>query len=211
GGRGVGGAGGGLGLPVVGSQLEFGMTFSGDGKWLLVSTFTDVYAFDMATGKSAGQLGKVRNRDDVALGAAVSPDGRYLAQQEFDVQKEAAVIRVRELKTGKVAVEIPADLAGVQDLRFAPDGKTLGWTLLTGGLHVYELGKDKDARALIQPRQPGDTPTSFCLAPDSKLLAAVLPDRTIAVWEVATGKEIRKLGEPVRQGVPGGIVVPITF
>src|SRR5262249_54663628 len=136
GGRGVGGAGGGLGLPVVGSQLEFGMTFSGDGKWLLVSTFTDVYAFDMATGKSAGHLGKVRNLDGVALGAAVSPDGKYLAQQEFDVQKETAVIRVRELKTGKVAVEITADLAGVQVLRSALAGRPWGWPRWGAGLKV---------------------------------------------------------------------------
>jgi RNA polymerase sigma factor (sigma-70 family) len=187
------------GVLMVGGLPASGLTFSADGKRLIVPTGDQILVYDVASGKKLGPLSDKVNAEQIGFGGAFSPDGKYLAQLAVDQQKEAPLVQVRDLGTGKVVAKLMCDTFVASDLRFAPDSRTLAWTTTDGGLQVFEVGKDKEPRALLKGRQIPVGPLAFCFAADGKTLAVLQPDRTIEVWDVAAGKAVKTIGTPARQ------------
>jgi RNA polymerase sigma factor (sigma-70 family) len=190
----------------AGPLLNPSLTFSSDGKQLMVVTHGSVEAFDLATGKSAGQVGKTGPGNLLAPGGIVSPDGKYLVMEAFALQLQSSSLKVRDLKTGKELAELKVDIAGARELQFAPDGKTLVWASLYGAIQVYEIGKDRQPRTFGEGKGPVDQPTSLCFSPDGKTLATARSNRTIELWNMATGQLIRRLGEANRRSGPPAMV-----
>jgi WD40 repeat protein len=93
---------------------------------------------------------------------------------------------------------------------FSPDGKLLA-APGRGALHLWDVAAGQEIRRLSLPK---DRPVGGAIfAPDGRLVALDMQDGTVALWEVATGKErgryqtgpavvpARPLGGP-----PGGAV-----
>jgi WD40 repeat protein len=187
-----------------GLPLDASLTFSSDSKRLLVADAGKVQSWDVATGKHS-VLAQPANFEFMP-GGVVSQDGKYLAWQTVDIQNQAFSVKVKDLAAGKTVADIKADFGGVSNLQFAPDGKTLAWATPTTGVHLFEIGKDKEGRLLGQA-QPTEPLNSFCFAPDSKSVAVARRDQTVELWDVATGKKVRQLGEAARQNNGAGMLV----
>jgi hypothetical protein len=105
---------------------------------------------------------------------------------------EGCAVRLWEAATGREILPFGGHLAGVKDLAFSPDGKSLssvGWDRKV--LH-WDLTSGREEASLGKPLS-GAWPF-LARSPDGRTLAAVgVDDRTIWIWDAATGRELRKL------------------
>jgi hypothetical protein len=111
------------------------------------------------------------------FGMAISPDGKL-----FATGGEDKVLRLWDIKTGKLVREWPTPEGPVSFLKFSPDGKSLGGNAF--GYHFWNVETGKKFPA---PANVGGV-LEFAFAPDSKT-AAISSDGGIRLVEIATGKE----------------------
>jgi hypothetical protein len=124
---------------------------------------------------------------------SLSPDGKLLATCEFG-EKGGALASVWDTRTGKEVARFSQD--GWCHALFSPDGHTValpfcGWY----AIRLYDLDKRKVVRELIDPsHNPGRTHVldACALSPDGKLIAAGIAEEGVRLWEVATGKDLKR-------------------
>lgn len=122
---------------------------------------------------------------------AFSPDGRLLAAGDGRVDVPGEV-RVWDVASGDERAVFKGFRWAVRGLAFAPDGKTLAtvtgdeWVAVPGDLKLWDVATGKP-RLEVQ----GHFGPILCVAysPDGRFLATGSVDRTIKLWEAATGRE----------------------
>jgi RNA polymerase sigma factor (sigma-70 family) len=165
------------------------LAFSPDGR-TLAATGADPYVrlWDVATGK----LLRTERTDEPVLQLAFSPDGRILGFSGPD----QLPLRLFAVATWKELPLLPAK-HDIRSFAFSPDGKTLAGS--EGGLFgrgdedrplitLYELATGRPIRRFQGHR---GTIHTVAFTPDGKTLASAASDKTIRLWEVATGKQRR--------------------
>jgi WD40 repeat protein len=156
---------------------------------------------------------------------ALSPDGKTLASRgRFDnLIRLQDVASGRELRQIAVPQLAPANAGGPAammlgtgygapglGLAFSPDGRLLASqaanaNLASAGgrppgkrpdvaLHVWDAPTGKEIRRIEMPVE--DCDAGFAFSPDGRTLATANTDRTVTLWEVASGKERAHLGKP---------------
>lgn len=174
---------------------------SPDGK--LVATWGDdqvVHLMDAITGKTLRSLSTKPADRRVFFGRGgrpmvFSPDGRLIATYNIEQDKDnntASALILYQADTGKEVRRIKGPPRTYQArLCFTPDGKTL---MLAGGagiIHAYETDTGKE---LHKWERRGNV-AALVLAPDGKTFAhRVSAYAPVALCDLATGKELRKVG-----------------
>ncbi len=153
---------------------------------------TGTIVWDTATRE---QVAVLDHEDDITLGAAVSPDGRWLAvpavvELEDDIQGR---LQVWDLRTGTLdrLVPSPAPVGPLTSAFFSADGRRL---VTQGGAPTAE-GASLDAVIwdtstwtpegepwVLDPVYPGDR--VITVSPDGERLAHLTADGDVAVWTV---------------------------
>jgi WD40 repeat protein/tRNA A-37 threonylcarbamoyl transferase component Bud32 len=114
--------------------------------------------------------------------SAWSPDGRRLA-----LSSNNRSISVWDATTGKNMVVLPDNLAGVGDsVAWSPDGQRLAAARLTA-IKIWDVNVGRMDRVF---RGHSDTVRSVSWHPDGQQLASGSNDKTVRVWNVATGEEV---------------------
>lgn len=120
--------------------------------------------------------------EGTVYGVAVSPDGRLVL-----TASKGQLVRIWDVNTGQQAfppVQVPATA-----VTFSPDGTTF----LTSGVDstLATLWETTTGKVRLGLRLPGgETVAAAALAPDGRTVATIHRDRTVRLWEVATGKLI---------------------
>jgi RNA polymerase sigma factor (sigma-70 family) len=207
------------------TRMQPGMltsALSPDGR-ILVSAGLDgkVQPIHTTTGKEQGAIDtELRS----ALRLAVSPDGRTLAAGTsnnptihiFDIAtgKKTVVLEPRqkeELQSRGVVIPFriaPAPIFSADGKRLAGPGR--------GALCIWDVVDGREIREIPVPK--GFPISSAVFAPDGRSIAQDMDDGTVALWEVATGKERRRYGQQPNQrprdplpGAPPGFAAPLPW
>jgi WD40 repeat protein len=140
---------------------------------------TDCFGDVLPPGALA-RLGTVRLHHTKPVGPlAFCPDGKVLASAGFS-------IRLWDVATGK---ELRQLKGSASVLAFSPDGKFLAATE-DDHVRVYETGT---CRELCRRGGHRYFAEGVAFSPDGKLLASGDRGETVHLWEIPTGKEVRKL------------------
>jgi WD40 repeat protein len=147
------------------------------------------------------------HRGSVAV-VSYTPDGRQLVSAAMD-----GTLRFWEPTTGRELDQVVAHHSGVWCLAVAPDGKTMASASANEkAISIRDLTTRKELRLL----EVGESAQSLVFSPTGTTLLSGAhlnlnaPDNSAAayeprLWEVATGKEVR------RYHVPGGSHCPAVF
>ncbi len=191
-----------------------GLLFTPDGKMLVARTVTQViHLLDTRTGKELRQPNPKKQQDaKVALfvtggrggpGMALSADGKTLATAEttYDNNMVESFVRLTDLATGKEHWRVEAARAQA-GLAFSPNGKILACAAFNG-IVLREAATGRELRQLT-----GNRGTLFlAFAPDGKTLAVKGRDQVIHLFEIDTGKELRKFSAGATAGNAGFVLI----
>jgi len=112
--------------------------------------------------------------------------------------KSMAVAGYREIllvdAEGNLQARLPGLSKRLHSLSFTPDGKTLvavgGDPARFGEVQIWDVEARRQKHSVVVGN---DTLFGGALSPDGKLLACGSPDKSIRIFDVATGKEIRRM------------------
>ena len=190
------------------------LAISPDGK-TMISRGADniVRRWNAQTGEELGQFPEPVG----TVGVAISPDGKMIAFAKAD-----NTVRVHAVETGKELHKAKGHRNGVAVLAFSADSKILASRGSNDNtIHLFDLAKGGDSRAIAVPSEaqanpgvvffaPAGTSVSQGLAfsPDGAFIATNAGDNAgpasmIRIFDVVSGKEIRQFKMPPQRSVHG--------
>jgi WD40 repeat protein len=173
------------GLPAKERRINT-IVFSPDSRMLATAGPDGILRlWNAATGEELRQLTGPKTFDQQV---ALSPDGRKIAYGHAD-----KTVRVCETTSGEELWRTAVGPDGIGWLAFSPDGKVLASSLRSRERPVYlwNAATGKELRQLTPNAKEGFSQVAF--APDSKTLAIGGHDGTILLFELATGKQSRRI------------------
>jgi WD40 repeat protein len=154
-------------------------------------------------------LGLMAQRND-GLSVALTRDGKTLAVASGNL------VQLTNVATGQELREIQGPSSGLAGLLFSPDGRTLAGRATNGAVFVWATDTGKELHQLKPAKRPAsneivltiggaaDGP-GMAFTANGKILAAASTDyekqkaiHSVKFWDMASGKEIRKLKAPDR-------------
>jgi len=155
--------------------------FSSDSKMVATGDKDNaVIIWNVADGK---ELLRLRGHTSMVLSLAFSPDGKALASWDED-----KTVKVWDLVTTKELFTLQHSLNYITSVAYSPDGKLLacgGRVDFGSQIQLRDAITGKELRSLNKPEW---RVSELLFSPDSATLCGV-DDTTLALWDVASGKE----------------------
>jgi uncharacterized protein (TIGR03067 family) len=177
------------------------LAFSPDSNRLAGATGDAAYIWDVHSGKQV-PVHRLSGHTDIVTAVAFAPDdGKRLLTLSWD-----RTIRLWDTDSGKeLRCLEPKNGVAWGGAIFLPGGKEAivgGWSCII----VLDLETFKEVRRFAWP---GGRPVNLCLSPDGTRLLTGGADGTdycIRLWDVSTGKVLRKFDKNVEWRFPGGFL-----
>jgi RNA polymerase sigma factor (sigma-70 family) len=191
-------------LPLPTSLPEL-LALSPDGNTLAVvesASYPAIRIVDMAGGKERITLDGHRSYINAA---ALSPDGRTVVTNAVNDS-----LFVWDAATGQLRRKIETEQTSIQSLQFAPDGQTLlsgGWG--PGFLYAWDLRNGKGQQR-IEARPRANRIGKIIVTPDGKHVVRLDFDRTIGLFDAASGKQQQSFTVPGDAQLLGLALTPNT-
>lgn len=200
-----------------------GMAFSPDGATLAVRGFDQVIRlWNVADGKELLKIAKQPDANNVNRVGFIglpsnggrtlvfSADGKTILSSgiSYENQQQNASIQSFDAKTGKELRQhkLPINNVGTISMTFAPDGKSLAWSLTDGAVRLLDTESGKEIGQFGKEKQQGGYVLSLVYSVDGKTIAGRrINSAGITLWDAAARKELHTLGGvPVQNANPFG-------
>ena len=176
------------------------MAFDPDGRRLAIAS--DTYLARVLDTTTGVEIFKLIGHCAKVIGVAYSPDGRRLASAGED-----RTVRVWDATNGSEIFCLRGHTAPVRGVAFSPDGQRLasisrhapaGGSAASGEVVIWDLSNGQSVLTLPGLTESGNgSGTNVTFSPDGQYLATS-EDRTVHVWNAATGQEVLTAAEPRR-------------
>jgi len=155
-------------------------------EWIQEGAADDSGAATPVAGASAAPT--VYRSAPLVTAFAFSPDTKLIAISGY------REILLASLPEGKLVARLPGRSMRLHSLSFTPDGKTLaavgGDPAQAGEVQIWDVDSRKLRHSIATST---DTLFGGSISPDGKLLACGAADKSIRLYDLATGKELRKM------------------
>lgn len=192
--------------PVGGHQgAVFGLALTADGKTAMsYGSDRTVRTWDLTSGKERTHF----TINDDSSTVAVSADGKTVATGGVKVI-------LYDVATGKEKCQIDGHKYPIVSLGFSPDGKILASrSYVSSDIRLYDVVAGKYLRHIVLQADSEDgrqvftsnrygSAVDLVFSPDGKTLVSPGLNNTLALWDVATAREVRQMPVPVNQGLVG--------
>jgi WD40 repeat protein len=163
-----------------------GLALTPDGKRLVTAEWVSAGSarlrlWDAATGEEVAVLATAEGREFTAV--AQAPDGQTLAAGD-----SAGNVRLFDLATRREREPLEVPGASVTCLAFAPDGRALAAGYGMRREYTVRLWDVAGRRAAVLRGHTADV-WGVAYSPDGKSLVSCSGDRTVRLWDPATGQE----------------------
>jgi WD40 repeat protein len=185
--------------PGMGASAVNGLAFAPDGQHLATMAMDgSIRIWDWAKAK---ELRKFAGPDNgVIFGGnsalVFSPDGKSLASTKLEILGNMVMqsIRIWDPATGNERHALPLDpqTGGAFGVVFSPDSKTVAFTTGDGTLHLVEAATGKETHSWKTNR---GVATLLFSHDGTKMYIRGFGAPAVVEWDVATGKELRKLNQ----------------
>jgi WD40 repeat protein len=166
------------------SASIWGVVFSPDGRSLFSGgDDAKTVQWDVASGRKVREF---KTYKEEAIGVSVSPDGKRLFTGSGPLDK---VIKVFDLATGKLIVDVAGHADAVQAIVFLADGKSFVSCSNDGTLKVW----DAQTYALKSTLTQGQPSFHIAISPDRNTLASADASGKVKLWNMTTGAELRQI------------------
>jgi len=172
-------------------QPVYGLAWSPDGK-LLVSCGMDgkIKAWDPDSGEDLPPAFEASPKQHVMCRADFTPDGRLLAVVGGDLPYPTARATLFEVRTRRIVHEYGGHSAGVQGIRFSPDGQSFATSSFDGTVKLWRVPPLPEFLNLEGHSQPVWTAV---FSQDGSHVATGSLDQTARLWDTETGLLLRTL------------------
>jgi WD40 repeat protein len=185
------------------------LAFAPDGQHLALLGFDgNVHVWDWANGKEVSNFGSPGGVAVIFAGSSplvYSPDGKFLVTMHLEIDNNMLVqaLKLYDPAAGKEIAALGGDAkAPAMSPAFTPDSKTVAF-VGNNTVTLAEAATGKEIRTWPWKQNRSGAVLLFS-ADGSKLYGRSTLDRAVVEWDVASGKELRRLGasamEPGRVG-----------
>lgn len=143
-----------------GAGVAFRLSFTADGKGMVVQTSHQVLVWDLESSDPPREMVEPHPQ---AWNLALSPDGKLLASAGSD-----HVIRLREIGTGKEVTALAGHTGQVHSLIFTPDGRGLVSQSLDNSVRIWDLTRKSLGNPIYTDVQ--EPPGRLALSGDGRTL-----------------------------------------
>jgi RNA polymerase sigma factor (sigma-70 family) len=167
-----------------GEAVSF-LRFTPDGTKLVTQSDSGLRVWDAATGRELRRFGPVAGVGTEA--ADMSADGKLALTADLD---QHGTLRLWDVNTGRQLREC-GNAVGFCPVCLSPDGKSIAAPGPAGGIDLRDATSGEQQHTL---KGHGNSCAGF--STDSKTLITGGADKTIRLWDVSTGQEIRHIDCP---------------
>jgi RNA polymerase sigma factor (sigma-70 family) len=177
----------------LGTAVVLSVRFSHDGK-TLASVSDKIRLHDPVTGKLLRELDRGKVDFHSPEPVAFSPDDRIV------LGGGAESLRLWDVQTGALIRELEGSELGAAT--FSPDGKIVAGAI-EGGVGTWDA---RTGQQLLRLRS--ENPRAMSFSPDGKFLAAGTTDRSLTLWNAATGAVVYRIEQAHVKGIVGVAFTP---